>query len=319
MARTPARTPATRSAGCGSSRGPARTRLRSSVRDGHASTRRQRGRSPPPSGTGHTNTFGSKKILSFPVSGPDGITAQNPPHHRRDRHRLRPRRDQRRRGGRRVGHADAGLAEHRQDVRRLGRTGEHLQPTWAPATPCAGSARRPRSSADTMMPGDRGRERADLHAPTTTATAGPSRRSRPPPTQHPDRLRERGQQPALRRRLGPRRGREQRAPRVLGHGRASGTAPRTTLGATWSGEQTLTTLYQAYWVQLERDPSNVVHLVVMDEASDLRAWKWTAGAWTVTTTPIAALDEPREQQHQPERRDASRLRRGRRWRAPPRR
>ena len=56
-------------------------------------------------------------------------------------------------------------------------------------------------------------------------------------------------------------------------------------GAAWSGEQTLTVANQARWVQLERDPSNVVHLVVMDQANDLRAWKWTAGAFTLTTTP----------------------------------
>ena len=56
-------------------------------------------------------------------------------------------------------------------------------------------------------------------------------------------------------------------------------------GGLWTGEQTLTALYQARWIQLERDPSNVVHLVVMDQNNDLRAWKWTASTWTVTSTP----------------------------------
>ena len=79
---------------------------------------------------------------------------------------------------------------------------------------------------------------------------------------------------------------------LLVYSDTSGIRFRTsnTLGATWSGEQTLTTLHQAYWVQLERDPSNVVHLVVMDEASDLRAWKWTAGAWTVTTPTLPSTN-----------------------------
>jgi hypothetical protein len=56
-------------------------------------------------------------------------------------------------------------------------------------------------------------------------------------------------------------------------------------GALWAGPTQITNLYQARWIQLERDPSNVVHLVVMDQNNDLRAWKWTASTWTVTSTP----------------------------------
>jgi hypothetical protein len=54
-------------------------------------------------------------------------------------------------------------------------------------------------------------------------------------------------------------------------------------GAFWTPEQTLTLAYQAHWIQLERDPSNVVHLVIKDQANALRAWSWRAGTWTVTT------------------------------------
>ena len=61
-------------------------------------------------------------------------------------------------------------------------------------------------------------------------------------------------------------------------------------GATWSGETTLTVASQAYWVQLDRDPSNVVHLVIVDQANDMRAWKWTAGAWTVTTPTLPSTN-----------------------------
>ena len=56
-------------------------------------------------------------------------------------------------------------------------------------------------------------------------------------------------------------------------------------GVTWTIEQTVTGAVQAHWVQLERDPSNVVHLVIKDQLDDLRAWKWTGGSWIVTTTP----------------------------------
>ena len=61
-------------------------------------------------------------------------------------------------------------------------------------------------------------------------------------------------------------------------------------GVNWTLEQTLTVAHQAHWVQLERDPSNVVHLVIKDEADDLRAWKWTAGVWTVTTPVLPSTN-----------------------------
>ena len=66
-------------------------------------------------------------------------------------------------------------------------------------------------------------------------------------------------------------------------------------GVNWTVEQTLTTAHQAHWIQLERDPSNVVHLVIKDEADDLRAWKWTGGIWSDTTpgpgTPLSTSVE----------------------------
>ena len=61
-------------------------------------------------------------------------------------------------------------------------------------------------------------------------------------------------------------------------------------GAVWTLEQTLTALYQAHWIQLERDPSNVLHLVIKDQADDLRAWKYTGGAWTVTTPALPSTN-----------------------------
>ncbi len=61
-------------------------------------------------------------------------------------------------------------------------------------------------------------------------------------------------------------------------------------GVNWTIEQTLTPLYQAHWVQLERDPSNVVHLVIKDQADDLRAWSWRSGVWTVTTPVLPSTN-----------------------------
>jgi len=61
-------------------------------------------------------------------------------------------------------------------------------------------------------------------------------------------------------------------------------------GVNWTLEQTLTAVYQAHWVQLERDPSNVVHLVIKDQADDLRAWSWRAGVWTVTTPVLPSTN-----------------------------
>ena len=40
-------------------------------------------------------------------------------------------------------------------------------------------------------------------------------------------------------------------------------------GGLWTLEQTLDLSFQAHWVQLERDPSNVVHLVIKDQTNDL--------------------------------------------------
>jgi len=61
-------------------------------------------------------------------------------------------------------------------------------------------------------------------------------------------------------------------------------------GGIWNTEQTLTGSFQAYWIQMQRDPSGNLHLVVHDQADDLRAWVWDGTAWAVTTPTPITLD-----------------------------
>ncbi|MGD8896452.1 MAG: hypothetical protein PVJ73_10480, partial [Acidobacteriota bacterium] len=63
----------------------------------------------------------------------------------------------------------------------------------------------------------------------------------------------------------------------------------TDAGESWGAEQTITTSYQAYWVQLERDPTDIIHLAIHDDGDNLRAWTWDGATWTVSTpTPISS-------------------------------
>ncbi len=102
--------------------------------------------------------------------------------------------------------------------------------------------------------------------------------------------------------LGTRR--EHRAPRLLRHDAGSGTSTSATAASIWTGEQTLTTLYQAHWVQLERDPSNVVHLV--DQGPGRRPAGLDAGRPRPGPSHSdAALDQRRDQRRRGERREPS--------------
>ncbi|MGD8523970.1 MAG: DUF2341 domain-containing protein, partial [Desulfobacterales bacterium] len=52
-------------------------------------------------------------------------------------------------------------------------------------------------------------------------------------------------------------------------------------GSSWIAQQTLSASYQAYWVQLERNPGDdTIHLAIHDNADDLNTWTWASAAWT---------------------------------------
>ncbi|MDH4137186.1 MAG: hypothetical protein OEW09_10800, partial [Anaerolineae bacterium] len=50
-------------------------------------------------------------------------------------------------------------------------------------------------------------------------------------------------------------------------------------GVTWGPEQTISTSYQAYWVQLDRDLDNTIHLAIHDNDDDLNTWTWASSTW----------------------------------------
>ena len=127
-----------------------------------------------------------------------------------------------------------------------------------------------------------------------------ARPTRPSPSGNAD------EQPAVRRRLGPRRGREQRArscTRTRTAARASGTAPRPTTGLPGAASRRSRPLTRPTGSSWSGTRATSCTWSSRTQADDLRAWKWTAGAWTVTT-PSLPVHQPREQQHQPERRAA---------------
>ena len=90
-------------------------------------------------------------------------------------------------------------------------------------------------------------------------------------------------------------------------------------GVTWTIEQTVTGAVQAHWVQLERDPSNVVHLVIKDQLDEPARVEVDGRQLDRDHHAHPALDQHREQRHQPERRDVRARDVAPDWRAPPRR
>jgi hypothetical protein len=52
-------------------------------------------------------------------------------------------------------------------------------------------------------------------------------------------------------------------------------------GASWGGEQDVSVPCGAYWVQLDRDPSDdTIHLAIHDDGDDLNTWTWSSATWT---------------------------------------
>ena len=70
---------------------------------------------------------------------------------------------------------------------------------------------------------------------------------------------------------------------LLVYSDTSGLRYRTSTdgGANWNSQQTVEALYQAYWLQLERNPSDdTIHLPIHDTYDDLVTWSWD-GSWTI--------------------------------------
>jgi len=64
-------------------------------------------------------------------------------------------------------------------------------------------------------------------------------------------------------------------------------------GSTWTLEQSQDmTAYQAYWVQLVKDPSHTVHLGIHNNADDLRVYTWGGSAWLIPSVVPSANLEP---------------------------
>ena len=60
-------------------------------------------------------------------------------------------------------------------------------------------------------------------------------------------------------------------------------------GSSWGSEQTVTSSYQAYWVQLERVPG-MMYMGIHDNADDLRTWTWASSTWTAKNTVTTDLE-----------------------------
>ena len=78
---------------------------------------------------------------------------------------------------------------------------------------------------------------------------------------------------------------------ILAYSDTAGIKYRTSSdsGASWSAEQTLDNARTAYWVQMEAEPSRLVHLAINDANDDLQAWTWDGAAWKFETpTPISS-------------------------------
>lgn len=64
-------------------------------------------------------------------------------------------------------------------------------------------------------------------------------------------------------------------------------------GATWSAQQNQDagTLRQAYWIQLVRDPTNLVHLAMQDATNALQVYTWNGSAWLTPAVQVSANTE----------------------------
>ena len=60
-------------------------------------------------------------------------------------------------------------------------------------------------------------------------------------------------------------------------------------GSSWGSEQTVTSSYQAYWVQMERVPG-MMYMGIHDNADDLRTWTWASSTWTAKNTVSTDLE-----------------------------
>jgi hypothetical protein len=60
-------------------------------------------------------------------------------------------------------------------------------------------------------------------------------------------------------------------------------------GSSWGSEQTVTSSYQAYWVQLERVPG-MMYMGIHDNADDLRTYTWAGSTWTAKNTVTTDLE-----------------------------
>jgi hypothetical protein len=62
-------------------------------------------------------------------------------------------------------------------------------------------------------------------------------------------------------------------------------------GTSWGSPQTLDASRTAYWVQLLRQPDNLIHLAVHDQDDDLSTWTWTESTWTFENEITTDLEQ----------------------------
>ena len=206
-------------------------------------------------------------------------------------------------GGR---HLDGGGAwrderrRHRHRLRdwpvRLQRIFRRSTQTWT----VGGPDRQPRRRQQPLLaqaqgragrrpdPGDRYPDRCDLRHPVRRQHPDVAGR-RSPAARH-DGLRGHHAEPAIRRPLGPERRHDELPGRVLGR-RGPALPPLDGRGEQLgSPSRTVNASYLAYWVQLDAQPDNLVHLAIADSNDRLNTWTWNGTAWTYKNQVSTALE-----------------------------
>ena len=61
-------------------------------------------------------------------------------------------------------------------------------------------------------------------------------------------------------------------------------------GNSWAAEQNVSASHLAYWVQLDAQPDNLVHLAIADSNDRLNTWTWNGTAWTYENQVSTALE-----------------------------
>ena len=61
-------------------------------------------------------------------------------------------------------------------------------------------------------------------------------------------------------------------------------------GNSWAAEQNVSASHLAYWVQLDAQPDNLVHLAIADSNDRLNTWTWNGTAWAYENQVSTALE-----------------------------